>query len=61
MLEFSIVATQLLADGTWSIEKLTIHYAARLMKFLTLRGEAMSTYSDYRKFQAESSVQFTGK
>ena len=52
---------QRLADGTWAPKTNTIRYAARFMKLITVHGEAVRTYSDFHKFQADSTIQFTDK
>jgi hypothetical protein len=50
-----------LADGAWVPKSNTVHYVARFLKLHTVHGEASRTYSDYHKFQADSTIQFTDK
>ena len=55
------VVDQRLVDGTWAPKTNTIHFAVRFMKVHTVHGEAVRTYSDFHKFQADSTIQFTDK
>jgi hypothetical protein len=40
---------------------LTVRYSAKLLKIHTVRGEMTRTYSDFHKFSADSTIQFTGR
>jgi hypothetical protein len=39
----------------------TVRYSVRFLKVHTVRGDAVRTYSDFHKFQADSTLQFAEK
>ena len=50
-----------LPDGAWMTRTNTVRYSAKFLKVHTVRGEAVHTYSDFHKFQADSTIQFADK
>jgi hypothetical protein len=50
-----------LPDGAWMPKTNTIRYSVKFLKVHTVRGEAVRTYSDFHKFQTESTLQFAEK
>jgi hypothetical protein len=50
-----------LPDGFWAPKVLTIRFSAKMLKMHRIRGDKTHTYDNFRKFSAESTIQFTGK
>jgi hypothetical protein len=47
-----------LRDGPWLPKMLTIRYSAKVLRLRTVYGDQTHTYDRFRKFSAESTVQF---
>ena len=48
-------------DDAWLPRELTFDFAARIAKVFSLKGTTTYTFTDYHKFQVDSSVQFSEK